>query len=483
MKKFTYDGWEQPIPFDTVKHPVFPTDSLPQTVRDYVVSVAEATQTPVDMSGVSALAVMAGCVHGKFIVEAKSDWTEPLNLYCIIVANPAERKSAVLSWLTKYVNQYEAEWNERYEPKIEQNKIAKKCLEKEVERLADAASKTGDIKDMQKLMLKRDELTRFAELHKLRLLADDTTPEALITLMANNSGRMSVMSSEGGIFETMNGKYAQSVNMDVFLKGHNGDVIKIDRKGRKHESIEQPCLTVLLMVQPQVLEGLMSNSIFQGRGLTARFLYSIPTSMMGSRRYDTQPIPQRHTQEYKKLCYRLLDMPNDDSPKLLRLSEKADKLSADFHSKLEPRLTDGLENIQGFAGKLHGAVLRIAGIFHLIDGNTDEQCISSDTMRNAIRIGRYFLHSAKFAYKTMGADKQLQDAKYILKYLKRQNVTETTRYEIFRLCRGRFKKNEDMTPAVVLLEDYGYIRETETDYKNVGRKPSPKYEINPYLMD
>lgn len=475
------DEWQQPIPFDTIKRPEFPVDCLPVTVRNYVLAVAEATQTPVDMAGVAALAVMAVCVQGKYEIEGKIDWHEPLNLYGIIVASPAERKSAIITLMTRFINEYEIEWNKKHQLEIERNKVKKKCLEKEVEKLKELYVKSGNGNDMKELLKKQDELTNFKELHNLRLLADDTTPEALITLMANNNGKISVISSEGGIFEILQGRYTQSVNIDAFLKAHNGDTIKTDRTIRGHESIEKPCLTVLLSIQPQVLEGLMSNNIFRGRGLTDRFLYSIPTTKMGSRKHETQPIPIKYIEAYKKLCYDLLDIPCNDTPKVLKLSKEATKLSAVFANRLEPRLIKDLENIAGFAGKLHGAIIRIAGILHLIGGHADNQLISYDTLRNAISIGRYFLKHAKMAYQLMGADKQLQDAKYILRQLEKQEVMEITRYEVFRLCRGRFKKDEDMTSAFELLNEYGYIKEVETEYKGAGRKPSKKYNINPNL--
>lgn len=51
--------WEPPIPFEEVSLPPFPVDALPSRVRSYVTAVAETTQTPVDMAGTAALAVMA----------------------------------------------------------------------------------------------------------------------------------------------------------------------------------------------------------------------------------------------------------------------------------------------------------------------------------------------------------------------------------------------------------------------------------------
>lgn len=75
-----------PIPFEKITLPPFPVDALPSSVRPYMEAVAETTQTPVDMAGTAAIAVIASCRQGKYLVQAKADRTEPTNLYSLIVA-------------------------------------------------------------------------------------------------------------------------------------------------------------------------------------------------------------------------------------------------------------------------------------------------------------------------------------------------------------------------------------------------------------
>lgn len=227
-------------------------------------------QTPVDMAAVASLAVMAVCVQGKYKIQGKPDWIEPLNLYSVIVANPAERKSAVLSLLTKYLNEYEFNTNQAMAQELNRNKTEMKLLEKEIEILIGKAAKDSAYKS--DLLDKQDELTNFQKLKSFRLLADDSSAEALTSLLAVNDGKISVILAEGGIFETIGGRYSQTANIDTFLKAHCGDPIRVDRKGREPEMISEPCLTVLLSIQPQVLDGLVSNEVFRGRGLTARYI-------------------------------------------------------------------------------------------------------------------------------------------------------------------------------------------------------------------
>lgn len=282
--------WETPIPFDDFDLPEFPTDTLPPVVRDYVEAVAETTQTSVDMAAVASLAILSICLQGKFRIWGKPDWSEPLNTYCVIVLPPAERKSAVISLMTSPLEEYEQEINSAMDAKIIESQMKKSVLEKERRMLEDKVSKGKA--DASELADKAKEISAFQEIKPLKLFVDDVTAEKLASVLAENHSKAAIVSAEGGIFDILNGIYTKNVNIDVFLKGHSGDTIRVDRIGRTSESILHPTLTMLLAVQPEVLNGLMTNGTFRGRGLTARFLYAIPRSSLGDRDFYTTPIAE-----------------------------------------------------------------------------------------------------------------------------------------------------------------------------------------------
>jgi len=110
-----------------------------------------------------------------------------------------------------------------------------------------------------------------------RLLADDATPEAAASLLAEQGGTLAIISAEGGIFDIIAGRYSPKAapNMDLWLKGHSGDPLRVDRKGRPPEHIPRPALTLGLMIQPTVLGAIAANHQFRGRGFLAR----IPAKM------------------------------------------------------------------------------------------------------------------------------------------------------------------------------------------------------------
>jgi replicative DNA helicase len=109
----------------------------------------------------------------------------------------------------------------------------------------------------------------------------------------------------------------------VYLKGHAGDLLKVDRRGRPPEYVDRPCLTIGLAVQPVVLRGLAARPGFGGRGLLARFLYSLPESLVGRRQVGPPPVPAavagRYTRELQALAASLSTPAGDDGPAVLTL--------------------------------------------------------------------------------------------------------------------------------------------------------------------
>ncbi|MGV8906385.1 MAG: YfjI family protein [Acetobacterium sp.] len=473
--------WEMPKPLEK-EHilPPFPLECLPENIRQYVKAVAISTATPVDMAAVAALAVVAGCVQKKYRIKGKPDWFEPLNLYTIIIADPGERKSSVMREMTRYVQDYEREVNLQRQENIDGQEIELNSKNKMVKKLEDQ----GEIEQAIEIKKECRELEA-TQIRPLRLIADDVTPEALTTLLAENNGALSIISAEGGIFGTLAGRYSNTVCIDTVLKAHPGDDINVDRKGRPPEYIRSPALTMLLSVQNDVIRGLFENGTFKGRGLNARFLYSKPTSTIGARSFETKPIPIETKISYKKLLYELLDIPfsSEGIPKTITLNKEAYSMLKSYFECIEVELIDSLEDMRDFGGKLVGAALRIAGVLHAMDYEKliNDEPVDRKTMVDAITIAGYFLDHSKAAYQLMGVDEDAQQLKFVLKKLEQKPQEEYKKHDIYKMCRNaRIEVVSDIEPTLITLIDYGYLYEIlPENVDRPGRKPATIYKLNP----
>lgn len=479
VKKEKQQQWKEPIPFEEVNLPAFPINSLPDSLKQYVTAVSESTATPVDMAAICALAMVSTAVQSKFSILGKDDYSESLNLYTLIVANPAERKSAVVRAMTDVVHRYEREQNKKRASQIKEEEIQLEVLRAEY-------NNSKNLSFEQRLKLKNLEENKTT---LLRLIADDITPEALTSLLADNHGKLTVISTEGGLFDTLAGRYSKSnsVSIDTVLKAHCADPIKVDRKGREHEEIEQPTLTMLLAAQDGVLNDILNNQTFSARGLVARFLYTRPPSPIGTRSYQTPKIPLEAKDSYENLLLKLLEIPYPslDGIKKITLSQEAALKSERFFNWLEPQLRDQLSPIVGWAGKLSGTCLRIAGLLHCVlkKDNADKVPVSAKTMAHAIKISIYFLKHAQYIFMMMGADKVSAQAKFLLKRLEQQGNNELTKYQMHRLGRGMFPKTNDVIPALNLLVEHGYLQEIHHISPTGGRPRDCTYLLNPLHFD
>ncbi|MCD9144352.1 DUF3987 domain-containing protein [Streptomyces albireticuli] len=488
------ETWPEPIPLNhQPKLPPFPVHALPAWVAEFTAAIAEETQTPVDMAGSLALSVLATAAGGRAVVQVRGRWREPTNLFVVVALGPANRKSAVFAAMTSPL--YDAEetlLNAAAGPIVEAELTAKMAQEAAGQAAAKAAKTEGPERDL--LVAEAIALAQAAEALTVpprpRLLADDATPEVIATLLADQGGRLSVMSAEGGIFDIIAGRYSGTPNMEVFLKGHAGDRLRVDRRTRE-EYVEAPALTMGLAVQPAVLEDIGKNRGFDGRGLLARFLYSLPESLVGYRKISPDPVAEAVAARYERNVIALtLSLADWTDPAVLQLTPDADAALSAFEHRVEPQLRakgGRLGHIGKWAGKLVGATARIAGLLHLADHLEDGygKPVSAATMNSAVELSEYFTQHALTVFDLMGADATLARARSLIEVLTVNGWESVSRRDLFaKLSRSEFPSTADLEPVVALLEEHGYLRsETPPRTGKRGRPPAPRYLVHPRLRE
>ena len=324
-----------------------------------------------------------------------------------------------------------------------------------------------------------------------RIVADDVTPEAAATLLAEQGGRLAVISAEGGIFDVIAGRYSSSVpNLDVWLKGHSGDSLRVDRKGRPSEYVRRPALTLGLMIQPAVLTAIARHETFRGRGLLARFLYAVPPSRGGHRQVGMPPVPEPVAAAWDTLVRDLaVTLAGWHDPAVVVLDPAAAELAIEMEAALEPELgpRGTLEHLADWGSKLTGATLRIACLLHLDDDpqGSWRLPIGVDTLRRAGRLADYYRAHPLVAFDAMRADPTVADAEHLLEMIRRIGRPVVSTRDVFTVAsRSRFPKVGDLEPPLAMLDDHGYISaaaQPERAEKR-GCKPSPLWAVSPHVV-
>lgn len=320
-------GWEEPLPFGwRTDLPAFPVSALPPVLRRYVKAVSAEIQTPPDLAGTVTLGVLAASIGGRVRVRVRPGWVEPTNLYVVPVADPASRKSAVVAECRSPLGVAEQRLRDEYGAEVVDSRTTREILDQRAQRLVLAAAKSGEPADLAEAQ----DAVRAAEAAVVlpwpRLTTADATPEALVSLLADQRGRIAAISAEADIFDSLGGRYTKTANIEALLMAHVGDEILVDRRGRPPERVERPALTLVASIQPYALRGLLDREDFAGRGLLARVLWSLVPDVVGTRGWEAPEAPPAHKAAYRTLIVDLAVRTHGlDSPVELTLSRPAYK--------------------------------------------------------------------------------------------------------------------------------------------------------------
>ena len=459
--------------------PLFPTHILPTWLAEMCVDVAENVQVPVDLPAAIGLAALSAATAGRVLV-AWDDWTTATNLYMVVAMPPGAGKSPVFSAMVGPLEDHEVDLAEAASKEISETNSRM--------RKAKAALKRAEEKgDEIEMALRLAETNSINVPASPRIIIEDTTPEALVKILGEQQGRIALMSTEGGLFEVMTGRYGEKrSNLEPYLQAWSGDTIKVDRMGRDTIIVRKPYLTVGITVQPQVLMALAERPELAGRGLTSRFMYALPESNVGKRNMRRRT---RRADKTIRAAYaaRLVElhkiMSRYQNPGMLILNDPAADLFGDWRQDLEDRLDGGdLVPLAEWISKLQASVLRLAGILHLAHGKPHSGDIEPDIVADAITVGDYWLAHAFAVHDLWGTDPILRDARAILEWIDHNGLTQFTLRDVYShsAFRRKFDKAEKIEEPLKLLVERGWVK---GDVKT-GQRGTPKpMQVNPAVIE
>lgn len=456
------EAWPDPIPLGAGRLSPFPVESLPGWLGSYVRELARAVQVPPDLPAMLALAVTAAAVAPAFSVEVRRGYVEPLNLWVAVALPPGSRKSAVISALIAPILDAEKELRDQRLPMIREAQLKRGVLEKQIER-AHRPRNEGE-PDLSRILTLSRDLEAIQVPSLPRLVLQDATPEAAVEVLVEQGGAVAVLSAEGELFEVLGGRYAQGgrSNIEAFNKGHAGEAVRVDRKGRAPLHLDRAVISVGIAIQPDVVRRLADKDGFRGSGFLARFLFSTPRSNVGMRKASADPVPAGVDRAYRERMLGLGRLGLAEPGQVLNLTPAARAIWDSFFDYVEPRLAEGapLAEVADWGGKLCGAVARIAGLLHLAlaEGAARREPVSAPTMEAAVKVGRYLIPHALVAFALIGADPRTDKARRLLAWLVRQEGDRIVRRDIHAALRGTFRKVADLAEALDLLAELHWLR-------------------------
>jgi len=497
-----------PVLLDKPTLPEIPRGIFPDWLDDLIDRVAYATETPREMAAGSALFALSTACQKTFTVRVEDRYFEQLSLFVLIIMESGNRKSAISGAFTKAIEDFERELVEGALSAARSAESTNSILKARIDGLKKRLASGGKLKECD-LNQARDEIQRLeSELIDIppvpQLFATDVTSEEVAVLMSQNGEKLALIADEGGIFETMSGRYGKGMpNFDVYLQSYTGTHIRVNRRSSAPINLYHPALSMCVFAQNDVLSGLGTKAGFRGRGLVGRFLYFTPQSKMGYRTGHERNDPKAKVPHHIQAAYddnirSLLDKKpatgdTGTHPHVIELSDAAYDVWRRYMLRYEVTMRPGEqhEQMKDFVGKLPGNAVRIAGVLHCAEhanGSPEAHQLSADTMTRATSIMDIIAVHAQQAYGTFGLDPRIEDARRVWEWIERYQAKAATKqtsaniikvHDIFQGLKGHFKTMEPLEDALGVLRERFYIADMASDGKRTRGRPQVRIMVNP----
>lgn len=485
--------WPELVPLDGSALPAFPVDALPAWAGEYVTATAAALQVPTDLAGVLFLGSVAAVTTGRVSVRVNDGYREPLIGWFGLIADPGERKSPALAAVTGPLRAEEADLAEAVAAERDRLGQERRILDRRAEAAETAAAKAPPaeaLAAMQAAADARAEALAVVVPPEPRFLADDATPEALVRVAAEQGGRIALVSAEPGPLADMGRRYGTgSAWLDPYLKGWGGEPVRLDRVGRDGEHLAEFSVSLCVCLQPTAAAAIHGDGENRGRGIVGRVLWSWPATILGHRDPDPPPVPATVAKSYdarlRELAVGLHSLPEGVE---LTLSPEAERVRVAFAAEVEPRLhptTGDLAGLDGWASKLPGQVVRLAGLLHVAEYGTADE-VNAATMAAATDLGRYLTAHALRLWGEAGGLADLNGARKVLRWLNRAHNPEGGTFTLRDVHRGAFGHGRDATADELrdylgVLAERGYVRPVPQEPGARPGRPSEVYVLRPGL--
>ncbi|MBM81276.1 MAG: hypothetical protein CMJ78_11880 [Planctomycetaceae bacterium] len=406
-------NWPDPKPLPKIE-PVtsFDETMLPETLRPWIVDIAERIQCPMDFPAIAAMVVLAGVVGRKIVIRPKrcDDWQVTPNLWGAVIGRPGTMKSSAIKEPLNVLNQLDEDAKKAFEREMK---------EAEAGRIIEKTRQDVLRKQLRNEIESEKDASRIARLlsesgvkspHRRRYLVNDSTVEMLGEILRDNPQGLVVYRDElTGLFRSLD-KPGQDTARAFILESWNGDnKFVYDRIGRGTIDIPASCLSMIGGIQPGPFLDYLRSAVRGGRGddgLLQRLQLLIWPDI-GPEWRNVDRFPDTGAKESALDVYlRLAQKPHqkDGSIPFLRFASDAQESFDDWREKLERRLRSGNEHpaIESHLAKYRSLIPTLALLVHLADSLTSP--VSLCSLNKALSWGEYLESHLPRIYGALGTN-------------------------------------------------------------------------------
>ena len=493
------DEWPYPQPLPNELPSVKPFDGalLPETLRPWLIDIAERMECPPDYPAVGAMIALAGLVGRKIGIRPKQfdDWLVIPNLWGMLIGRPSALKSPPLREALKPLNRLVAQAGEQHRKELsaheqeeELTKLRKSALKLEIKK---AMRQGEDYSEMSNELLALGESDKPI---RTRYLVNDTTVESLGAILAENPNGVVAMRDELiGLLKYLERDGQESARA-FYLEGWNGNGRhETDRIGRGNVQIQAVCLSLIGTIQPGPLGDYLRGAMQGGTGndgFIQRFQLVIwPDAPLPFHNVDR--LPNKDARDMAFAVFEYLDALaaavvgaghdqfDPDGVPFLRFSAEAQEQFNAWRIDHENRLRQGNDHpaIEDHLTKYRSLIPSLALLIHLAQKDTGP--VSLVALEKAVAWGEYLESHARRIY-VPAIDPALGPAKALAKRIIDGDLSDGFPLrDVYRKHWSRLSTKEEALDAVSCLADLDWLAE---EIQPTTGRTKTVYWINPKVQ-
>jgi hypothetical protein len=466
----------------------YPLKALGKVLMDATLAITDKVFCPDAIAAQSVLAAAALATQAHANVKHPATLEpRPLSLFLVTVAASGERKSAADRFAIEPIKTREGELHDKHEQEQRVYRDAQAVYDKARDVIIKGPKIDQSDAAMKLAALKPPPAAPLVPV----LTAPDPTLEGLHKLFAIGEPSMGLFSDEGGTFI---GGYGMSDESRLRTGSGLSDLwdgkpIKRVRGGDGVTVLKGRRLSLHIMVQPGIADGLLSDPTLQQQGLMSRLLVSEPPSLAGTRmqrtpKQTTEPSLKRYNDRLLKLLrqpQQRVGVNNPElRPRLIALSRDARNAWAAFADECERELAAGqkFEPIRGFANKLAEHALRISAVLEMVENPVATE-ISASTFCRAKTLARYYVGEALRIFEQGASSIEIQRAEKVLRWLHEKGKTVIGLKEIYQYGPPSIREARLAREAMRILEQHGWVTSIEGGAKIDRMHNREAWEVAP----
>lgn len=436
---------------------------------------------PPDYVAASLLAG-AACVTGnaRWVAGAADGWfTEPPVVWISLVGPPSHGKTPGANAVIDALKVIDREEQIAFEPdrlKREEEAVVARAKEAAWKEEVSAAVRAGQTTPA----MPPDAIVPTPAMPP-HLVVGDTTGEALAQIAsASPRGLLLYRDELAGLIGGLDRYKSGAADRAMLLESYGGKEYRVSRKGGGSVNIPRLSLCILGGLQPDRFQSLIAKG--DDDGVQARFLYVYPNRRAFSGRPTRRTDHVRLQGTFGRLRgLQMHDEGGGPTPIYLPLDDVASKRLVEWMMQRDAAGSVGTGRFVAWWGKGPGRVLRLAGLFTLLDWAFDgvghpPKDIGYEALGRAIYChDEYFASHALRTFQDAALPKAERDARTIARWLASQAGNKepysVTVREIYRHRHLGIRTRDEAHAALQVLVDAGWVQPAPTrEGDHPGRK-------------